>query len=420
MTKAGRMSESNQPDSLVTRLEIAVNGQPYYEIVEIILAQVDKPIDLAKCAELAARREPGGAYYRAKLWARAEAVRSQVEGEYGRKTLGLLCIEAKVGLSAAKSYIAQGQAITTVEFQNSQAEAVGGANIEDLPAILRQAPVAILQSALEQKGQATEYLLAAANLLAETPWTSAIKIHNKWCEVKGSRKANLDIIKPSDWWAFSHPKYRQEQDFPGSIPGEIYANSLYYFAPQKGVAVDSMAGSGMLKRVYEDRARWQKDSDFDLELQLFDLHPRRPFIEQHDARQPLPFKADWIFIDPPYFGQSKHLYNGDLAAVSDYRQYLSLLGEIVVASCESLNPKGRFCIFLPKWSGFKPPDINYDIPGDAHALAVQAGLTWIDAAYVSRGRQQEMGSAVKNNMAKRQRRMRSDTCVLNVFEKRGA
>jgi hypothetical protein len=86
------------------------------------------------------------------------------------------------------------------------------------------------------------------------------------CQKNGSIKANLDIIKPSDWWAFSHPKWRKEEDFPGSIPGEIYTNALYYFAPQSGIAVDPMAGRGMLKRVYDDRDRWQKDSNFELKI----------------------------------------------------------------------------------------------------------------------------------------------------------
>jgi hypothetical protein len=86
---------------------------------------------------------------------------------------------------------------------------------------------------------------------------------------------------------------------------------------------------------------------------------------------------------------------------------------------KSLNPGGRLCVFLPKWSGLRPENPNHDIPADVYSFAINEGLIWIDAAFVSRGRQQEPGSAVKNNAAKRNRRMRSDTCVLNVFEKPG-
>ena len=59
---------------------------------------------------------------------------------------------------------------------------------------------------------------------------------------------------------------------------------LYYFAPQVGVVVDPMAGSGMLKRVYDDRELWQKDLNFNLEIYLYDLHPCRDYIEKHDAK----------------------------------------------------------------------------------------------------------------------------------------
>ena len=176
----------------------------------------------------------------------------------------------------------------------------------------------------------------------------------------------------------------------------------------------------MLKRVYDDRDLWQKHSDFKLKIKLFDLHPRRRFIEKHDARNPLPIQADWIFVDPSYYGQSSHLFDDELASAKSYESYLAVMQEIIISLAESLNPNGRLCIFLPKWSGLKPEDPNHDVPTDVLSMALACGLKWFDAAYFSRGRQQEPGSATKNNMAKRDRRMRSDTCVLNVFEKRGS
>jgi hypothetical protein len=260
-------------------------------------------------------------------------------------------------------------------------------------------------------------LIEARRFLNANPHTKPSQVHLNWCRINGSLAANFDIIKPSDWWAFSHPKWPKEEDFPGSIPGEVYANALYYFAPQRGIAVDPMAGSGMLRRVYLDRDKWQKDRNFNLRLHLFDLLPKRRFIKKHDARIPLPFKADWIFLDPPYFGQSEHLYEGDLAHTKDYPAYLKAIGKIVLAMRQSMNRGGRLCVLLPKWSGTKPEDANYDLPADVKDIASKLGLKWVDAAYVSRARQQEPGSALKNNLAKRELRMRSDVCVLNIFEK---
>ncbi|MBJ7899340.1 MAG: hypothetical protein GC158_05300 [Cyanobacteria bacterium RI_101] len=398
----------NRVEGLVNQFRSVIDNNSFYETAELIFSQVSDPKELAQCAELSSKREPGGAFYRAKLWAKvSQIIETKRKSNSNELRLSQVCSQAGVNLTRAKGFIIQGQAIINLE----------EAGIDTT--ILRQASPLLFQYAQRQKNGAKEYLIEAIKFLENNSEASHTQIHRNWCKSNGSIKTNLDIIKPSDWWAFSHPKWRKEEDFPGSIPGEIYANALYYFAPQSGIAVDPMAGSGMLKRVYDDREHWQKDSNFRLTIKLFDLYPRRHFIEKHDARIPLPIKADWMFIDPSYYGQSSHLYNDQLASANSYDNYLSIMKEIIVALAASLNSNGRLCIFLPKWSGLRHEDLNYDVPSDVSAMALACGLTWLDTAYVSRGRQQEPGSATKNNMAKHDRRMRSDTCVLNVFSKLG-
>ena len=392
-----------QSQDIVTLFANIVDSDSFFEIADNILDKIKDARCLAECGQLARRREPGGSYYGAKFWARSFEFLESDDGET-KQQFSRLCKEVQVSPSKATSYVEQGKAIKLVEYAVSNKA-------------LRKAPLAVLENAQRFNGKAAQYLMRAAILLEINPEATPRQIHTQWCDINGSVKSNLDIIKPSDWWAFSHPKWRQEKNFPGSIPGEIYANALYYFAPRTGVAIDAMAGSGMLKRVYDDRERWQKDLDFDLDIYLFDLYPRRDFIQCHDAIQPLPMMADWIFLDPPYFGQSRHLYEGSLALEHDYQRYLIHLSQVLSALSMSLNPGGNLCLFLPKWSGLTLKDQNHDVPTDAYALAVNAGLKWIDTAYVSRGRQQEPGSAIKNNSAKRIRRMRSDTCVLNIFQK---
>jgi len=391
-----------QSQEVVALFASIVDSDSFFGVADNILGAIKDFRCLAECAELARRREPGGAYYRAKFWKRSHDLLK--EEADGKKCFSLICKELQVPPSKARSCVEQGEAISVAEIAVSNKA-------------LRRAPLAVFENALRCQNKSSQYLMRAAIRLEVDPDTTARQLHNNWCEINGSIKSNLDIIKPSDWWAFSHPKWRQEDNFPGSIPGEIYANALYYFAPQIGVVVDAMAGSGMLQRVYDDRERWQKEMDFDLDIHLFDLYPRREYIRCHDARNPLPVAADWIFLDPPYFGQSSHLYDGDLALATNYAEYIQIMQKIVEAMAYSLKPKGRLCLFLPKWSGLKQDDPNHNIPSDVSSLAVQAGLTWIDVAFVSRGRQQEPGSALKNISAKRIRRMRSDTCVLNVFEK---
>ena len=378
--------------------------------VETLLGMATDPRPLARAATALDRRVPGNAYFKARLWLRAaELVTGRSEPEVAPARLLVLATELNISERDVRRHLALGRKLAAFE-----------RILPELAGALATAPSEIIDFSSRLNGRGPAYLAHAARLLQSDARLSARELHRSWTLRHGGIRDNLDIIKPSDWWAFSRPKWPQETDFPGSIPGEVYANALYYFAPRSGVAVDPMAGSGMMMRVYNDRARWQRDSAFTLDVHLFDLHPRRPIIRKHDARQSLPVAADWIFLDPPYFGQSQRLYDGELAATRDYPTYLRLLREIIAAMSVSLRPSGRLCLFLPKWSGLRSSDPNYDAPADGRILALEAGLTWVDTTFVSRGRQQDSGSATKNAAAKRARRMLSDTCVLQVFEKGGS
>lgn len=237
-----------------------------------------------------------------------------------------------------------------------------------------------------------------------------------------ANKQEFDIIKPSNWWGFGQPKYRMEEAFPGSIPGEVYANALYYFAPLCGKVADIMAGSGMLRRVYDDRKRWQKDLTFDLDVRLYDLHPREPFASRygiltHDATIPLPESVDWIFFDPPYFGQSDHLYDGDLAQTTDYHTYCTLLERVIVAAKRSLSSQGTLCIFVTPYISLNGHSAVYDTPLDVVKMANNTGFTVRQRIYVNRGEQQRSYNGHVNLKAKRLRRVFSDACELLVFTK---
>jgi hypothetical protein len=76
-----------------------------------------------------------------------------------------------------------------------------------------------------------------------------------------------------------------------------------------------MAGSGQIKRVYDDRARWMKPDLWDLDLRLFDLTPRGPYralIGQHDLLSGFPDVGgapDYVIMDVPYFGLCYRQYS---------------------------------------------------------------------------------------------------------------
>ena len=277
-----------------------------------------------------------------------------------------------------------------------------------------------------RKREQQEFLISEEGfqLLTQNYKTEEQQRHIKRYQIlfNQANKQELDIIKPSNWWGFGCPKYRMEEAFPGSIPGEVYANALYYFAPQTGKIADIMAGSGMLRRVYDDRKRWQKELTFDLNVQLYDLHPREPFasrygIIQHDATIPLPECVNWIFFDPPYFGQSNHLYHGELAQTTDYQAYCLLLEQVIASAKASLIENGTLCVFVTPYIALNGHTVIYDTPLDIIRMATTQGFRVRQRIYVNRGEQQRSYSGKTNLKAKRLRQVFSDACELLVFIK---
>lgn len=392
--------EQNATTNTIANFLQAVSDDFFVNAAEELLQKVTDPFVLSQCAELAIERQFGGVLFQVVLWAKAFEACEKNENAFKQ-----VCKSVGISFSNALKLVEAGNVIFHLD---KQGQDIG---------LLHHVPNQVVINAIRQNGKMADYLSHSISVLKSDTSVSHTKIHNLWCKQHGSVKANLDIIKPSDWWAFGWPKWERDLDFPGSIPGEVYANALYYFAPENGLAVDPMAGSGMLKRVYEDRERWQKDRKLDLNIEYFDLHPQRDFIKQHDAAYPLPTKADWIFLDPPYFGQSDHLFKGSLSSATDYDVYLSLLAQVIESMGASLNSNGTLCLFLPKWSGYSLNDPNRNVPQDALKIAEHCGLKWVDFAVVSRGRQQEKNGARLNTRAKAIRRTRSDTCILNVFQK---
>ncbi len=238
----------------------------------------------------------------------------------------------------------------------------------------------------------------------------------------GEITPEFDIIKPSNWWVFGRPKWLQE-GFKGGIPGEVYANALYYFGPQRGIAVDGMAGSGMLRRVYEDRAVWQRNRQFDLEIRLYDMYPREPFasrynIRSHNMLKPLPSLVDWLFIDPPYFRMASHLYEGSLAATRDYSKYHDAMQQVISAAHVSVKEGGVFCLLTTAYMDITEPSSDIiDVPADMSSMANSVGFKSYARVYVSRGEQQRPYAGYTNIKAKMNLRMFSDVCELLVFRK---
>lgn len=237
------------------------------------------------------------------------------------------------------------------------------------------------------------------------------------------------LVKPSDNWNFASIEYGridEDGESHGYIPGEIYANCFWYYAPDGGEVCDLMAGSGQAMRVYEDRARWGRGRDVNFNLRLFDRLPRGRYkdqIEQLDATKGLPagYQPDYIFVDVPYFGQvvgaysedDRDIANMDLAAWSEAMQ-------AVAASCAAAQaPNGLCTVMAPNYCDWENGRImTCDL---IRQWWTQAGYCLHDIAYSTRRIQQAQNPAMAktNTKAKRERLMLSDIAEIQTFRRVG-
>ena len=235
------------------------------------------------------------------------------------------------------------------------------------------------------------------------------------------------LIKPSDNWNFAKVEYGridEDGESHGYIPGEIYANCFWYYAPDGGDVCDLMAGSGQAMRVYEDRERWGRGREVGFNLRLFDRLPRGPYkeqIEQLDATKGLPagYHPDYVFMDVPYFGQVVGAYsdhdddiaNMDLAAWSDAMQ-------AVAASCAAAQTAGALCtVMAPNYCDWEHGRIMAcDL---IRQWWVAAGYVLHDVAYSTRRIQQAQNPtmAKTNTKAKREGLMLSDIAEIQTFRR---
>jgi ParB family chromosome partitioning protein len=168
------------------------------------------------------------------------------------------------------------------------------------------------------------------------------------------------LIKPTDKWDFAVVHYPRVDDEPGAhgyIPGDLYANCLFYFAHPGDFVVAPMAGSGQIMRVYEDRAVWTKglQQPWEIELRMFDLTPRgryAPLISEWDlcaGFPPMERAPDYVIIDPPYLGACRGQYSkrADDLANMDETNWTDAM-HAIARSCAQAEAK-RCTIIVPTW-----------------------------------------------------------------------
>jgi transcriptional regulator with XRE-family HTH domain len=113
-------------------------------------------------------------------------------------------------------------------------------------------------------------------------------------------------LRTWDQWNFNDCDERFGDDWPGRIPAQLVAHTLFYFTKRGDLVLDPMAGGAVVSDVC---------LVFERKCQSFDLVTldNRPEIQYHywdsqDMSWPTRKKPDLIFFDPPYYTKKEKAY----------------------------------------------------------------------------------------------------------------
>ena len=174
-------------------------------------------------------------------------------------------------------------------------------------------------------------------------------------------KSDQDRFKALNWglrtwdhWFFSDVDQRFGDDWPGQIPAQLVAHTLFYFSREGDLVFDPMAGGGVVADTC--LAFGRKCWSFDL-----DERPEtRPEIEPHrwnpkDLAWPVNGnkKPDLIFFDPPYFNKMADQYAEDSISGFSRNDYLKFFRDLFPLFKEHSKQNARIAFLNADWREFR-------------------------------------------------------------------
>lgn len=234
------------------------------------------------------------------------------------------------------------------------------------------------------------------------------------------------VIRPTDNWNFGKLLWPRIDGFDthGYIPGDVYANCIWFYAKDGDIVLDPMAGSGMILHVWQQRQSWLGDNHQDITVHASDLFPRGPYsdqIVQHDlTAEPPNIAADYIIMDPPYPAMAAGQYSqsqNDLANMTPDNWILAI--SQIATGFHYVQPNGGRCtVVIPNNRNINTGDrILY--PDAVRHQFKNAGYQLYDTVYASRRTQQKQGRrmAILNNKARTTRVPMTDISEILTFVK---
>jgi hypothetical protein len=184
----------------------------------------------------------------------------------------------------------QGKISKTVGLsQNRVSEIIGNANFGNIDNLV-------------SRGHNMDYIARHYNM--DLPLVWALRLEGKTDQEKFKELGWG--LRTWDQWNFNECDERFGDDWPGRIPAQLVAHTLFYFTKPGDLVLDPMAGGGVVSDVCLVFER--KCQSFDLETPT-----NRPEIEYYhwdpqNGNWPTTKKPDLIFFDPPYFDKKAEGY----------------------------------------------------------------------------------------------------------------
>ena len=190
-------------------------------------------------------------------------------------------------------------------------------------------------------------------------------------------------LRTWDQWNFNECDERFGDDWPGRIPAQLIAHTLFYFTKPGDLILDPMAGGGVVPDVCLLFGR--KCQSFDLALR-----DNRPEILCHhwDPRNwkwPITKNPDLIFFDPPYFTKKEKEYekkaNENTPSISSYtkEEYERFLEGFFLLAHKKSKETTTMAFLNADWRDFESTPASKEKPDksitifDYHRLLSKTG-----------------------------------------------
>jgi len=221
-------------------------------------------------------------------------------------------------------------------------------------------------------------------------------------------------LRTWDQWNFNECDARFGDDWPGRIPAQLIAHTLFYFTKPHDLVLDPMAGGGVVPDtclLFERRCQ-----AFDLAAQ--DKQGKRPEIEYHhwDSKKetwPVTKKPDLIFFDPPYYTKKKKAYeqkaNKQTPSISSYtkQDYERFFKDFFTLAHKQSKPTTRMAFLNADWRDFEStPALEETVDKsitifDYHRLLSETGWQTIHRIECPLSTERLTGNLVQNMQDKR-------------------